>query len=147
VNKFEKKNTYYTASESETEKLGVIIGNKLRLGDVAALYGDLGVGKTVFTRGSARGMGIKAPITSPTFTIANEYDGKIPLIHCDMYRISSSDELFTLGWEEFLMRAAVVVEWSENIEDALPDSTIKIILSRTSDTGRKIEMIGESADI
>jgi len=86
----------------------------------------------------ARGMGVTAAVTSPTYTIVNEYEGRIPLIHCDMYRISSADELFMLGWDEYIQRAAVVVEWSENIAGALPPDAIRITLMRLSDTAREI---------
>ena len=96
----------------------------LRPGDVIAYYGDLGAGKTAFTRGLAAGLGIREAVTSPTYTIVNEYlSGRMPLFHFDMYRLSSSEELFDIGWEDYLARGGVcAVEWSENVADALTDA-------------------------
>ena len=93
-------------------------------GEIIAFTGDLGAGKTAFTRGLARGLGIPMRVTSPTYTIVNEYTGgRLPLFHFDMYRLGSSDELFDIGWEDYLARGGVcAVEWSENVEDALRDA-------------------------
>ena len=93
-------------------------------GDVLAYYGDLGAGKTAFTRGLASSLGVTEPVTSPTYTIVDEYlSGRLPLFHFDMYRLGSSDELFDIGWEDYLARGGVcAVEWSENVEDALRDA-------------------------
>ena len=103
------------------ELLGKKLAELLRPGDVIAYYGDLGAGKTAFTRGLAAGLGIREAVTSPTYTIVNEYlSGRMPLFHFDMYRLSSSEELFDIGWEDYLARGGVcAVEWSENVEDAL----------------------------
>ena len=113
-----------THSADETQALGQKLASRLAPGDVIAYFGDLGAGKTAFTRGLAQGLGITDPVTSPTYTIVNEYlSGRIPLFHFDMYRLSSSDELFDIGWEDYLSRGGVcAVEWSENVEDALQDA-------------------------
>lgn len=136
--------TYFTNSESETEDVGARFAEALPGGTVVALYGDLGAGKTAFVRGMARGMGISANVCSPTFTIVNEYLGKRELYHFDMYRLASSDELFDIGWEDYLARGGVcAVEWSENVEDAFEGGEIRVVIDKTSDTGRKIT-IGEN---
>lgn len=115
---------FVTNSPEETEELGERLGRTLSPGDVVAFTGDLGAGKTAFTRGIARGLGIGDRVTSPTFAIVNEYEGgRLPLFHFDMYRLTSSDELFDIGWEDYLARGGVcAVEWSENVEDALRDA-------------------------
>ena len=116
--------TVITKSPEQTELLGKKLAELLRPGDVIAYYGDLGAGKTAFTRGLAAGLGIREAVTSPTYTIVNEYlSGGMPLFHFDMYRLSSSEELFDIGWEDYLARGGVcAVEWSENVEDALTDA-------------------------
>lgn len=107
-------------SPAETERLGEALADKVAPGAVIAFTGDLGAGKTAFTRGLARGLGVTERVTSPTFTIVNEYEGRLPLFHFDMYRLTSSEELFDIGWEDYLARGGVcAVEWSENIADAL----------------------------
>ena len=107
-------------SVEETERFGEQLAASLPPGSVVAYTGALGMGKTAFTRGLAKGLGCRGRVTSPTFTVVNEYDGKIPLFHFDMYRLGSSDELFDIGWEDYLARGGVcAVEWSENVEDAL----------------------------
>lgn len=113
-----------THSPEETEAIGRKIAAKLLPGDIIAYYGDLGAGKTAFTRGLAAGLGVTEQVTSPTYTIVNEYlSGRMPLFHFDMYRLSSSDELFDIGWEDYLARGGVcAVEWSENVADALTDA-------------------------
>ena len=110
-----------THSPEETERLGAALAERLLPGDVIAYYGDLGTGKTAFTRGVAAGLGVTEPVTSPTYTIVNEYlSGRIPLFHFDMYRLGSADELFDIGWEDYLSRGGVcAVEWRENVEEAL----------------------------
>ena len=116
--------TVITKSPEQTELLGKKLAELLRPGDVIAYYGDLGAGKTAFTRGLAAGLGVREAVTSPTYTIVNEYlSGRMPLFHFDMYRLSSSDELFDIGWEDYLARGGVcAVEWSENVADALTDA-------------------------
>ena len=116
--------TVITKSPEQTELLGKKLAELLRPGDVIAYYGDLGAGKTAFTRGLAAGLGIREAVTSPAYTIVNEYlSGRMPLFHFDMYRLSSSEELFDIGWEDYLARGGVcAVEWSENVADALTDA-------------------------
>ena len=123
-----------THSADETQALGQKLASRLAPGDVIAFFGDLGAGKTAFTRGLAQGLGITDPVTSPTYTIVNEYlSGRIPLFHFDMYRLSSSDELFDIGWEDYLSRGGVcAVEWSENVEDALQDA-IRVTIEKDAD--------------
>ena len=123
-----------THSADETQALGQKLASRLAPGDVIAYFGDLGAGKTAFTRGLAQGLGITDPVTSPTYTIVNEYlSGRIPLFHFDMYRLSSSDELFDIGWEDYLSSGGVCsVEWSENVEDALQDA-IRVTIEKDAD--------------
>ena len=122
---------YLSHSPEETEQLGEQLGRTLRPGSVVAYRGDLGMGKTAFTRGLARGLGCTGRVTSPTFTIVNEYSGALPLFHFDMYRLDSSDDLFDIGWEDYLSRGGVcAVEWSERVEDALPDDTLWVSFAR-----------------
>ena len=124
---------FLSHSTQETEAIGEELAQKLRGGDVLAFTGSLGMGKTAFTRGLARGLGCRGRVTSPTFTIVNEYDGKTPLFHFDMYRLGSSDELFDIGWEDYLSRGGVcAVEWSENVEDALQDA-IRVTIEKDAD--------------
>ena len=113
-----------THSADETQALGQRLAKRLLPGDVIAYFGDLGAGKTALTRGIAQGLGVTDLVTSPTYTIVNEYlTGRIPLFHFDMYRLGSSDELFDICWEDYLARGGVcAVEWSENVEDALRDA-------------------------
>ena len=122
-----------THSADETQALGKKLAESLRPGDVIAYFGDLGAGKTAFTRGIAEGLGVSEQVTSPTYTIVNEYlSGRLPLFHFDMYRLGSSDELFDIGWEDYLARGGVcAVEWSENVEDALQDA-IRITIEKDS---------------
>ena len=113
-----------THSADETQALGQRLAKRLLPGDVIAYFGDLGAGKTALTRGIAQGLGVTDLVTSPTYTIVNDYlTGRFPLFHFDMYRLGSSDELFDIGWEDYLARGGVcAVEWSENVEDALRDA-------------------------
>ena len=123
---------YLTKSEAETEALGARLAEQLEPGGVVAFTGDLGAGKTAFTRGLARGLGITERVTSPTFTVVNEYEGgRLPLFHFDMYRLGSSEELFGIGWEDYLARGGVcAVEWSENVEDALEEDAVRVDIRR-----------------
>ena len=134
---------YLTHTPEETERLGECLAAKLQPGDVIAFYGDLGAGKTAFTRGLARGLGVMAPVTSPTYTIVNEYlGGVMPLFHFDMYRLESADDLFDIGWDDYLERGGVcAVEWSENVEEAL-DGAIRIRICRVDDETREITVEG-----
>ena len=134
---------YTTHSEQETEALGADFAQKLPAGAVVALYGDLGCGKTAFVRGMARGMGLAATVTSPTFTIVNEYDGPRPLFHFDMYRLGGADELYDIGWEDYLARDGVcAVEWSENVPGAFMGDEITVRFRKISDTDREITVEG-----
>ena len=134
---------FHTNSPEETEALGAALAARLRPGDVIAYRGDLGAGKTAFTRGVAAGLGITEPVTSPTYTIVNEYlSGRMPLFHFDMYRLGSSDELFDIGWEDYLARGGVcAVEWSENVSDAM-EGAVTVDIARTGDTERTITITG-----
>lgn len=138
-----------SASPAETEAIGAALACRLMPGDVIAYRGALGAGKTAFTRGLARGLGISEPVTSPTYTIVNEYlDGRLPLFHFDMYRLSDSDELFDLGWEDYLARNGVcAVEWSENVADVLEDPiTVTIERDPSDDNRRCITITGGRFD-
>ena len=136
---------YRTASPAETERLGEELAARLVPGSVIAFSGDLGAGKTAFTRGLARGLGISERVTSPTFTIVNEYEGgRLPLFHFDMYRLASSEELYDIGWEDYLARGGVcAVEWSERVADALDSDVIRVEIRRgESENERLIDITG-----
>ena len=121
-------------SPEDTEDIGARLAEQLEPGAVVAFTGDLGAGKTAFTRGLARGLGCRGRVTSPTFTIVNEYEGAIPLFHFDMYRLEGSDDLFDIGWEDYLARGGVcAVEWSEQVADALPEDAVTVTLARHPD--------------
>ena len=137
---------YITNNEKETEAIGEQFGRRVKDGTVVAMYGDLGAGKTAFVRGMARGMGIDTRVSSPTFTIVNEYLGDRTLIHFDMYRLGSADELFDIGWEDYLNRGAVLaVEWSENVADAM-EGAIRVDIAKLSDDTREITIEGGNAN-
>ena len=136
--------TIISHNEAETEAAGERFGAQLPDGAVVALYGGLGAGKTAFVRGMARGMGIPARVSSPTFTIVNEYLGARELYHFDMYRLGGSEELFGIGWEDYLARGGVcAVEWSENVADAFEGDEICVRIEKTGDSERRIT-IGEA---
>ena len=136
----------YTNSEAETEAAGAQLAATLPDGAVVALYGDLGAGKTAFVRGMARGMGIEARVSSPTFSIVNEYLARRELYHFDMYRLDSSDELFDIGWEDYLSRGGVcAVEWSERVADAIEGDESPVRICKISESGRRIEIGEEDA--
>ena len=136
---------FLTHSPVETEAVGEKLAAQLMPGTVIAYRGDLGAGKTAFTRGLARGLGIFDPVTSPTYTLVNEYlSGKLPLFHFDMYRLSSSDDLFDIGWDDYLERGGVcAVEWSENVFDAL-EKPITVTIEKLGETARRITITGEN---
>lgn len=126
-------------SAQNTENAGATFAKSLKAGAVVAMYGGLGMGKTAFVRGMARGLGSRARVTSPTFTIVNEYDGAMPLFHFDMYRLKSADELFDIGWEDYLARGGIcAVEWSENVREAFDGSEVSVTIEKLADTERKI---------
>ena len=135
--------TCTTNSPEETEALGASLAQELEPGAVLAFTGDLGAGKTAFVRGLARGLGCPGRVTSPTFTIVNEYEGgRLPLFHFDMYRLASADELFDIGWEDYLARGGVcAVEWSENVAEAMDESTIRVDIRRGDGESQRIVTI------
>ena len=134
---------FITNSPEQTEAVGAALGNILKPGTILAYRGDLGAGKTAFTRGLARGLGYHEPVTSPTYTIVNEYlGGRLPLFHFDMYRLASSDDLWDIGWEDYLERGGIcAVEWSENVEDALEDA-IFVTIEKLGEDARRITIEG-----
>lgn len=136
--------TTETNSPAETEQLAFRLADSLEPGMVLAFTGDLGAGKTTFTRGLARGLGIEEPVTSPTYTIVNEYNaGRLPLIHFDMYRLSGADELFEIGWEDYQAQGAVLaVEWSENVTEAFGPDTVTVQIEKIGDERRRITVTG-----
>ena len=134
---------YITNSPVETEQIGAALAKILPAGTVIAYRGDLGAGKTAFTRGLAKGLGCTDMVTSPTYTIVNEYlSGKMPLFHFDMYRLRSADDLWDIGWEDYLDRGGIcAVEWSENVEEALEDF-ILVNIEKIGDERRRITIEG-----
>ena len=135
---------FYTHSETETEAVGARLAGAVKRGTVVAMRGDLGAGKTVFTRGFAKALGYTGRVTSPTFTIVNEYEGRIPVFHFDMYRLSDSEDLYGIGWDDYLKRGGVcIVEWSERVEDAL-ENAVTVTIERTDENERKISIEGIS---
>ena len=134
---------YITTSPEETEALGAAVGKILPAGTVLAYRGDLGAGKTAFTRGLARGLGCRETVTSPTYTIVNEYlGGRLPLFHFDMYRLSSADDLFDIGWEDYLDRDGVcAVEWSENVAEAMTGA-VTVTIEKLGENTRRITIEG-----
>ena len=138
---------FITNSPGQTEEIGIKLAEKLKPGAVIAYRGDLGAGKTAFTRGVARGLGIQDPVTSPTYTIVNEYlSGRLPLFHFDMYRLHNADDLFDIGWDDYLERGGVcAVEWSENVEDAL-ENPITVTIEKLGEESRKITITGGEID-
>ena len=123
---------FVTHSREETEALGARLADALTGGRVVAFTGDLGAGKTAFVSGMAKALGVEERVTSPTFTIVNEYEGSgLPLFHFDMYRLEGAEDLFDIGWEDYLDRGGVcAVEWSERAEEALPPETVYVTLGR-----------------
>ena len=144
-----KKMIIETYSQDETEKIGYATAIKALPGQVYCLSGDLGVGKTVFTRGFARGLGIDEHITSPTFTIINEYEGRLPLYHFDVYRVADPEEMDYIGCDEYFFGNGVcLIEWAELIEDIIPENAVWIKIEKDLEKGtdyRKIT-IGEDKD-
>ena len=132
-----------THSARETEAAGAALAAKLPDGAVVAMYGELGSGKTAFVRGMARGMGIGCRVSSPTFTIVNEYEGERTLIHFDMYRLGSADELWGIGWDDYLDRGAVcAVEWSENVQGAFTGNEVTVRFEKLGADERRITIGG-----
>ena len=139
---------YRTSSEAGTEALGEQLAAALKPGTVIAFTGDLGAGKTAFTRGLARGLGVTGRVTSPTFTIVNEYEGgRLPLFHFDMYRLGSAEELFDIGWEDYLRRGGVcAVEWSERVAEAL-EGAVRVDIRRGETDGERIITITDGGAV
>ena len=134
---------FLTHSPAETETVGAALAKVLQPGTILAYRGDLGAGKTAFTRGLAKGLGCREIVTSPTYTIVNEYlSGRLPLFHFDMYRLASSDDLWDIGWEDYLERGGVcAVEWSENVEDAM-EGAIYVTIEKLGEESRRITIEG-----
>ena len=136
---------FETYSAEETFRLGEMTGGKLKPGTVVCLDGDLGVGKTVFVKGVAKGLGIKEPVVSPTFTILQEYrEGRIPLYHFDVYRIEDSEEMYEIGFDDYLYGDGVcLIEWAKRVTELLPDGVLRITIAKDPEKGlsyRKITM-------
>lgn len=130
-------------SPAETEAIGERLAQTLKGTEVIALFGGLGMGKTAFTRGLARGLGVADGVSSPTFALVNEYAGRCAVYHFDMYRVTSWDDLYSTGFFDYLDTGVLVIEWSENIEGALPDDAIRITISRGEhDDSRIFEIEG-----
>ena len=141
--------TYKSYSCEETEKIAYALAEKLHGGEIITLDGDLGAGKTAFVRGLAAGLGISDRVVSPTFTIVNEYSGEgLPLFHLDVYRIGSPDEMYDIGWEDYLGRGGVtVIEWAVNIEEILKDEKIiKITIDKDLDVSENYRIITVEGD-
>ena len=134
---------FFTTSPEETEALGERLAAQLHGGEIIAYRGELGAGKTAFTRGLARGLGLTMRVTSPTYTIVNEYPGgRLPLFHFDMYRLHDADDLFDIGWEDYLERGGVcAVEWSENVAEAMAGA-ITVTIEKIADGARRITIEG-----
>ena len=134
---------FITNSPAQTEAVGAALARVLPVGSVVAYRGGLGAGKTAFTRGLARGLGVTDSVTSPTYTIVNEYlSGRCPLFHFDMYRLKSADDLFDIGWEDYLERGGVcAVEWSENVDEAMEDA-VYVTIERLDEERRRITIEG-----
>lgn len=133
-------------STEETEKIGFQIGEKLCGTEVIALFGGLGMGKTAFTRGLASALDAGDNVSSPTFSLVNEYLGKYNIYHFDMYRVNSWDDLYTTGFFDYIDNGILVIEWSENIEEALPENSIRITISKGKTDDERIFQI-EGVDL
>jgi tRNA threonylcarbamoyladenosine biosynthesis protein TsaE len=133
-----------TSSVTETEQFAEEFAKELKPGTVLAFFGGMGVGKTAFTRGLARGLGITAAVASPTFAIVNDYGGNPPLAHFDMYRIETWEDLYSTGFFDYIDAGYILaVEWSENIENALPEDSIKVTISRGENENDRLITIEE----
>ena len=133
---------FISNSPDETQAFAADMAKRLSAGDVLCLYGDLGAGKTAFVQGLAKGLGIDEPITSPTFTIVNEYEGRLPLYHFDVYRIADSDEMYEVGFDEYVYGEGVsVIEWPQLIADILPDRRYDIEIKKDLEKGENYREI------
>ena len=133
---------FFTESYEETEEIAFRLAQTLKGTEIIAMFGGLGAGKTAFTRGLARGLGIEDGVSSPTFALVHEYEGKFNLYHFDMYRINTFDDLYTTGFFDYMDNGVMVIEWSENIESALPDDCIRIYIKVISENEREIAIEG-----
>ena len=133
---------FFTKSYEETEEIAFRLAQTLKGTEIIAMFGGLGAGKTAFTRGLARGLDFNDGVSSPTFALVHEYEGKFPIYHFDMYRINTFDDLYTTGFFDYMDNGVMVIEWSENIENALPESCIKVYINVISENERKIEIEG-----
>lgn len=133
---------FISNSPDETQAFAADMAKRLTAGDVLCLYGDLGAGKTAFVQGLAKGLGIDEPITSPTFTIVNEYEGRLPLYHFDVYRIADSGEMYEVGFDEYVYGEGVsVIEWPQLIADILPDKRYDIEIKKDFGKGENYREI------
>ena len=141
------KKAFTTNSQEETKRLGEKIGRFLKEGDVVALVGNLGAGKTVIANGLCGGLGVKESyITSPTYTIINQYDGRIPVYHIDLYRLKNSSELYNLGWDEYIYgHGACVIEWADKASEMLSEEYLMINIEVTGKDNRKITLHAKGA--
>ena len=130
--------TVITNSAQETEQLGERLAKQLNGAETIALFGGLGMGKTACTRGLCRGLGTGEVVSSPTFALVNEYTGRCPVYHFDMYRVTSWDDLYSTGFFDYEGNGVLVIEWSENIEGALPDDCVRITISRGENDNQRI---------
>ncbi|MDI3480956.1 MAG: tRNA threonylcarbamoyladenosine biosynthesis protein TsaE [Tepidanaerobacteraceae bacterium] len=135
---------FETANTNETQELGKALGKRLKPGDFLALTGDLGAGKTAFTAGIARGLGIEEDITSPTFTIINQYEAKIPLAHMDAYRLNGPEELENIGYYDYLEGFVVVLEWADRVECLVPEDALRIDIAVLDENRRSIRIHSQS---
>ncbi len=130
--------TIISNSANETEQLGERVAKALKGKEVIALFGGLGMGKTAFTRGLARGFGIDEGVSSPTFALVNEYRGSVTVYHFDMYRVQTWDDLYSTGFFDYIGNGVLVIEWSENIEGALPDDAVRVNIQRGAHDEQRI---------
>ena len=133
---------FFSKSYEETEEIALRLAKTLKGTEIIAMFGGLGAGKTAFTRGLARGLGIEDGVSSPTFALVHEYEGKFPIYHFDMYRINTFDDLYTTGFFDYMDNGVMVIEWSENIENALPEGCIRVYIKVISENEREIEIEG-----
>ena len=130
--------TVITNSAQETEQLGERLAKQLNGAETIALFGGLGMGKTAFTRGLCRGLGTGEVVSSPTFALVNEYTGRCPVYHFDMYRVTTWDDLYSTGFFDYQGNGVMVIEWSENIEGALPDDAIRVTIERGEQDDQRV---------
>ncbi len=133
---------FKTTSPEETEQIGSRLAKTLSGTEVIAMFGSLGAGKTAFTRGFAEALGVNDGVSSPTFALVHEYKGKFSIYHFDMYRVASWDDLYTTGFFDYMESGIMIIEWSENIVDFLPDDRIDVTIRHISDNEREIQIEG-----